>query len=177
MKNDSIQRKLGRIRAPRVQITYDLEIGDAAEKRQLPMVVGVISPLSGPQRKSGRTNTNAIGFEQVSRQGLDGLMTTIEPQLLLQLPSCLQAVMTSGVQSGRQADIQPTTLSVQLRFEALRDFHPDAIVNQVPELSEMVKRRAQLLALRSRLAGQPGLQKWVRQHLEGLALYDQEPLP
>jgi type VI secretion system protein ImpB len=174
MKHDSIQRKLGRIRAPRVQITYDVEIGDAAEKRQLPMVVGVISPLSGPQGQSWRSGdrhaahgpqANTAGFERLTRLGLDGLMATIQPQLLLRLPSRLQPGQHTNV------------LTVQLRFSALHDFHPDAIVSQTPELAAMVKQRAQLLALRNRLAGHPGLQKCVRQHLGGLTVCKQDPLP
>ena len=40
-KKESIQQKLKRIRPPRVQITYDVEIGGAIEMKELPFVVGV----------------------------------------------------------------------------------------------------------------------------------------
>ena len=45
--SESTQHKLDRIRPPRVQITYDVEIGDAIEKKELPLVVGILADLSG----------------------------------------------------------------------------------------------------------------------------------
>jgi len=51
MPKESLQKKIGRVRPPRVQITYDVEIGDAIEKRDLPFVVGVLADLSGMPNK------------------------------------------------------------------------------------------------------------------------------
>jgi type VI secretion system protein ImpB len=45
--SDSLQKWVGRNRPPRVQITYDVEIGDAIEKKELPLVVGLLADLSG----------------------------------------------------------------------------------------------------------------------------------
>ena len=54
-KNESVQRKLQKIRPPRVQMTYDVEIGDAIEKKELAFVTGVVGDFSGkseiPQAK------------------------------------------------------------------------------------------------------------------------------
>ena len=44
---ESTQHKLDRVRPPRVQITYDVEIGNAIEKKELPLVVGILADLSG----------------------------------------------------------------------------------------------------------------------------------
>ena len=41
MANESRQHTLDRVRAPRVQITYDVEIGDSIEKNELPFVMGL----------------------------------------------------------------------------------------------------------------------------------------
>ena len=38
---ESVQHKLDRIRPPRVQITYDVEIGGAIQKKELPFVAGI----------------------------------------------------------------------------------------------------------------------------------------
>lgn len=35
-KRESVQKKLQRIRPPRVQLTYDVEVGDAKEIKELP---------------------------------------------------------------------------------------------------------------------------------------------
>ena len=45
--SNSLQKWVGRNRPPRVQITYDVEIGDAVEKKELPLVVGLLADLSG----------------------------------------------------------------------------------------------------------------------------------
>ena len=44
---ESTQHKLDRIRPPRVQITYDVEIGDAIQMKELPFVGGIMADLSG----------------------------------------------------------------------------------------------------------------------------------
>lgn len=46
-KTESLQHKLDRVRAPRVHLTYDVEIGDAIEMKEIPFVVGVLGDLSG----------------------------------------------------------------------------------------------------------------------------------
>ena len=45
-KRESVQKKLQRIRPPRVQLTYDVEVGDAKEIKELPFVVGVLVDFS-----------------------------------------------------------------------------------------------------------------------------------
>ena len=44
---ESIQKRLGRVRPPRVQITYDVEVGDAIVKKELPFVMGIMADLAG----------------------------------------------------------------------------------------------------------------------------------
>ena len=45
-KRESVQKKLQRIRPPRVQLTYDVEVGDGKEIKELPFVVGVLGDFS-----------------------------------------------------------------------------------------------------------------------------------
>jgi type VI secretion system protein ImpB len=47
MAKESTQHKLDRVRSPRVHITYDVEIGDAIELKELPFVMGVLGDLTG----------------------------------------------------------------------------------------------------------------------------------
>ena len=46
-QKESTQHKLDRVRPPRVQITYDVQVGDAIEKKELPFVLGVCGDFSG----------------------------------------------------------------------------------------------------------------------------------
>jgi len=78
--SDSLQKWVGRNRPPRVQITYDVETGGAVEKKELPMVVGLLADLSGqplnplPKLKERR-------FIEVDRDNFTGVMTKIAPRL------------------------------------------------------------------------------------------------
>ncbi|HGY7113025.1 TPA: type VI secretion system contractile sheath small subunit, partial [Escherichia coli] len=42
----STQHKLDKARPPRVQITYDVEIGNAKTAKELPLVIGVMGEFS-----------------------------------------------------------------------------------------------------------------------------------
>ena len=47
MARESTQHKIDRVRPPRVQITYDVEVGDAIEVKELPFVLGVMGDFTG----------------------------------------------------------------------------------------------------------------------------------
>ena len=60
MARQSAQHKLDRVRPPRVQITYDVEVGGAIEIKELPFVVGVIGRF---HRQPGTTAAEAEGSQ------------------------------------------------------------------------------------------------------------------
>ena len=86
---ESIQKRLGRVRPPRVQITYDVEVGDAIVKKELPFVMGIMADLAGD-----RTVREDLGlpplaeyklrtFAAVDRDNFDDIMKTVAPALKL----------------------------------------------------------------------------------------------
>ena len=69
MAKASSQKFIKRNRAPRVQIEYEVDIGDAQTKVSLPMVFGVFSDLSGAS--SGELPTVADrGFQEIDVSGV-----------------------------------------------------------------------------------------------------------
>ena len=48
-KKESVQKRLEKVRPPRVQLTYDVEIGDAIEQKEIPFVAGVLGDFTGKQ--------------------------------------------------------------------------------------------------------------------------------
>lgn len=52
MAKESLQKKLDRVRPPRVQIKYEVYVGDAMEMKELPFVVGVLGDFSGKPEKA-----------------------------------------------------------------------------------------------------------------------------
>lgn len=81
--NESLQHKLDRVRPPRVQITYDVEIGGAIEKKELPLVVGIMADLSG--LNSGNVKIlNALAkrkFIEIDRDNFTEVMAAQQPVL------------------------------------------------------------------------------------------------
>ena len=135
--SNSLQKWVGRNRPPRVQITYDVEIGDAIEKRELPMVVGLLADLSGqpaeplPKLKERR-------LVEIDRDNFDEIMSKIAPRLDLSVPDTMKG---------------EGNLKVELNFAKFGDFHPEAIVQQVPRLAKLLEARQQLRDLLAKLDG------------------------
>ena len=134
---DSLQKWVGRNRPPRVQITYDVEIGDAIEKKELPFVVGLMSDLSGdpaeplPKLRDRR-------FVEIDRDNFNEVMEKITPRLDLKV---------SDVMKG-EGD-----LKIVLDFKEFGDFHPEAIVKKIPRLAKILEARQNLRDLLSKLDG------------------------
>ncbi|MBY0411466.1 MAG: type VI secretion system contractile sheath small subunit [Burkholderiaceae bacterium] len=135
--SNSLQHWVGRNRPPRVQITYDVEIGDAVEKKELPLVVGLLADLSGqpvkplPKLKERR-------FVEIDRDNFDNVMAKISPRLDLSVPDTMKG---------------EGNLKIELNFAEFGDFHPEAIVNQIPRLAKLLEARQQLRDLLAKLDG------------------------
>ncbi len=135
--SDSLQKWMGRNRPPRVQITYDVEIGGAAEKKELPLVVGLMADLSGqpleppPKLKDRR-------FVEIDRDNFNAVMTKIAPRLDLSVPDTFKG---------------EGNLKVELTFNDFDQFHPEAIARQVPRLAKLLEARQQLRDLLGKLDG------------------------
>lgn len=138
---ESLQKWMGRNRPPRVQITYDVEIGDAVEKRELPLVVGVLADLAGkpasapPKMKDRR-------FVEIDRDNFDEIMAKIAPRLDMSVPDTMKG---------------DGNLKVELNFKQFADFHPEAIVQQVPRLQKLLQARLELRDLLAKLDGNDDL--------------------
>ncbi len=138
---ESLQKWMGRNRPPRVQITYDVEIGDAVEKRELPLVVGVLADLAGkpasapPKMKDRR-------FVEIDRDNFDEIMAKIAPRLDMSVPDTMKG---------------DGNLKVELNFKQFADFHPEAIVQQVPRLQNLLQARLELRDLLAKLDGNDDL--------------------
>ena len=85
---ESTQHVLDRVRPPRVQITYDVEIGNAIIMKELPFVIGVMADLSGmpvdmlPPIKQRK-------FVEIDRDNLPAFMASIKPRVAVQVKNML----------------------------------------------------------------------------------------
>ena len=138
---DSLQKWVGRNRPPRVQITYDVEIGDAMEKRELPLVVGVMADLMG-KPASAPPKLKDRRFVEIDRDNFDEIMTKIGPRLDMSVPDTMKG---------------EGNLKIELNFKQFADFHPEAVVQQVPRLQKLLEARLELRDLLAKLDGNDDL--------------------
>ncbi|KAG1385629.1 hypothetical protein G6F60_014769 [Rhizopus arrhizus] len=84
--SDPIQKRLQKIRPPRVQLTYDVEKGDAIEQKELPFVVGVMGDFSGnPEQPLPKVKDRK--FVNVDLDNFDEVMEGIAPRAVYRVPN------------------------------------------------------------------------------------------
>ena len=138
MAKESTQHKLDRVRPPRVQITYDVETGDAIEMKELPFVLGVLSDLSGkPEEALPRLRDRK--FVEIDRDNFDAVMRGMKPRLAYRVDNKLSD--------------DNTQMAVELKFNSLDDFEPEQVVRQVEPLRKLLETRVQLQALLAKMDG------------------------
>src|SRR5262245_11734948 len=135
---ESIQHKLDRMRPPQVHITYDVEIGDAIEMKELPFVMGVLADLSGkPDEPLPRLRDRK--FIDIDRDNFNDVMKGMKPRLAFRVDNKLTD--------------DDTKLGVELRFQSLDDFSPERVAQQVEPLRKLMEVRQQLKGLLAKTDG------------------------
>jgi len=153
---ESIQHKLDRVRPPRVQITYDVETGGAIQKRELPLVVGILADLAGKPAESPEPLKNR-GFVEIDRDNFNDVVQSITPRLAFQTEN---AIAKDG-----------SKLNVELHFQHIDDFEPVNVIKQVSPLKKLFEARQRLTDLLTKLDGNDELDKLLQeivQNTEGL---------
>jgi type VI secretion system protein ImpB len=148
---ESTQHKLDRVRPPRVQITYDVEVGDAIQTKELPFVMGVISDLAGnpadapPPLKERK-------FTMIDRDNFNDVLKAIGPRLAFQVDN-------------RLTD-EDSKFNIELNFSSMDDFDPVNIVQQVEPLRKLFEARRSLSDLRAKLDGNDDLDRLLQEIVE-----------
>jgi len=151
MPKESLQKKVGRVRPPRVQITYDVEIGDAIEKRELPFVAGVLADLSGVPDKP-LPPISKRKFVDIDRDNFNEVMKKIGPRLAFKVDNRLNE--------------DDTRMNVELRFENIDDFAPAKIAEQITPLRKLLEIRNSLANIRSTLIGNEKLDALLQEMVQ-----------
>lgn len=142
-KKESIQHKIDRIRPPRVQITYDVEVGGAMELKELPFVVGVLGDFVGKPEEP-LPGVKQRKFVEIDRDNFDQVLAGMKPRLAYTTENKLQ---DDGSKMG-----------VELKFNSIEDFEPDNVVQQVDPLRKLVEARQKLSDLLSKMDGNDKLE-------------------
>ncbi|MFP5392166.1 MAG: type VI secretion system contractile sheath small subunit [Gammaproteobacteria bacterium] len=122
--------------APRVQMTYDVDVGHGIEARELPFVVGVLADVAGDSEVDKR-RVKERGFVAIAPDSFDEVLRAIEPRARFQVANLI--------------DNDDSRFEVDLRFRAMEDFRPEAVAAQVEPLRKLLAARERIEALRARL--------------------------
>jgi type VI secretion system protein ImpB len=138
MPSESIHKKLERVRPPRVHVTYDVEVGDAIEKKELPFVMGVLGDFTG-QPEQPLPKLKERRFVEVTPDNFDSVLESMKPHLAFAVENKLSEDPNAG------------QLKVDLRFRSLEDFEPEQVARQVKPLRELLELRTRLNDLKGTL--------------------------
>jgi len=146
MARASTQHKLDRVRPPRVQVTYDVEIGDAIELKELPFVMGVLGDFTGqPTEPLARLRDRK--FTEVNPDNFDAVLAGLKPHLAF------------SVENKLSEDADAPNLKVDLHFKSMDDFEPENVAKQVKPLAALLDLRSKLSDLRGSLQGNDKLEQ------------------
>ncbi len=135
---NSTQKKLERVRPPRIQISYEVETGGAIEMKELPFLMGVMSDLSGnPAEPLERLKDRK--FVEITPDNFDDTLASMKPRLQF------------AVENKLSEDADAPKLGVELNFRSMDDFSPEAVARQVKPLKELLDLRTELANLRANL--------------------------
>ena len=138
----SVHDKLNRVRKPRVHITYNVDTGDATEKRELPFLMGVVGDFSGNPMKrtsSGEYEPAQLKdlrdrkFVNIDRDNINDVLKQMTPGLSMEVDNTIKG--------------DGSSMKVSLAFESMKDFDPAQVAQQVPALKKLLEIRGQLSEL------------------------------
>lgn len=153
-KKKSGQKFIAKNRAPRVQIEYDVEVGDAQKAVNLPFVMGVMADLSGKPAEALAPVADRQ-FLEVDVDNFDERLKAMKPRVAFQVPNTLTG---------------EGNVSVDLTFESMDDFSPAAVAKKVDALNKLLSARTELSNLLSYMDGKSGAEDLIAKALQDEAL-------
>lgn len=131
----------------RVNIVYRPATGDAQEEVELPLKILVMGDFTGrpddrPVEEREPINIDKDNFDEVLKAQKVGVDVTVPNKL-----------------SGEPDE----DMNVSLKFESIKDFSPEAIAKNTPELNRLLELREALGALKGPLSNLPNFRKKLQE--------------
>lgn len=136
---------ISRNRAPRVQIEYDVELYGASKKVQLPFIMGVLANLSGKPADPLAPVADRK-FLEIDVDNFNERLKAAKPRVAFTVPNTLTG---------------EGNLAVDIAFESLDDFSPDAIARNIAPLRSLLEAREQLSNLLTYMDGKDGAEQLI----------------
>lgn len=128
----------------RINITYKAKTNGQETNVELPLKLMVMASLTGeigelPLEEREITQINKVNFNQVMHK--------------LNISSKFSVKNTLGMGAEE--------LNIDLKISSMKDFSPDGIVMQIPELNKLIRLREALVALKGPMGNIPDFRKAV----------------
>jgi type VI secretion system protein ImpB len=131
----------------RVNIVYRPAVGDAKEDVELPLKVLVMGDFTGSKDERQLEKREPVNID---KDNFNDVLKAQNISLNLTVPNKL---------SGKEEDEMP----VKLNIESMKDFGPEAVVQQVPELKRLLELRESLTSLKGPLSNIPEFRKKIQE--------------
>lgn len=144
------QEMVAQTRAPRVQISYDVELVGEINSVELPFVMGVMADLSGHDSHAlpplGERN-----FIDVEASTFNSLVNKISPSLSLSVKNKLT---------------NDGNFTAELTFTKFDDFQPDEVARKIPAVNKLIEARERLTSLLTYMDGKNNAQKLIKEIID-----------
>jgi type VI secretion system protein ImpB len=127
----------------RINIKYRPATGDATEEKELPLKLLMMGDYTLRNDETPLEERTAV---QVDKDNFNDVMRAMDLKLDVKVKNTL-------------AEGDDEELAASLKFDTLKDFGPESIANQVPELQQMMALREALVALKGPLGNMQGFKK------------------
>ncbi|MCB9893611.1 MAG: type VI secretion system contractile sheath small subunit [Planctomycetes bacterium] len=130
----------------RVNIVYKPATGGAAEEKELPLKLLVMGDFTLGQDDTPLEDRKPVNID---KDNFNDVMKNQNININVNVKNTL---------SGKDDE----ELSANLKFKNLKDFDPDAVARQVPELKKMLELREALAALKGPMGNFPAFRKKIQ---------------
>jgi len=131
----------------RVNIVYRPALGDAKEEVELPLKVLVMGDFTFRPDDRALEDRQTINID---KDNFNEALKSQQIELNLNVPNKLSS------EPGEE-------MAVKVRFDSLKDFGPESVVRQVPELNRLIELRDALKAMKSPLSNVPEFRKKIQE--------------
>lgn len=128
----------------RVNIVYKPATGGASEEKELPLKLLVMGDFTSRTDDTPLEQRKAVN---VDKDNFNDVMKNHKVAIDINVKNTL---------AGKGGE-----MAANLKFQTLKDFDPDAIARQVPELAKMLELREALAALKGPLGNFPAFRKKI----------------
>ena len=160
MARESVHAKLERVRPPRVHVTYNVEIGNAIELKEIPFVMGVMADLSGmPEDPLPKIQERR--FVEITPDNFDAVLDSMKPRVAFSVENKLSDEPSAG------------KIGIDLTFKTIEDFDPERVARRVEPLRELLDLRTKLSDLVGTLQGNQKLETLLNDVISNSAKLEQ----